>query len=239
VQFALGTYVDLDRVHVPSTFGHVTGNVFWQELGNDACGDCVWAGAAHEHMLYALATKRRLPRFTADSVVAEYSKVTGYIPGVPATDQGTDMSKAASYRRKVGLLDAAGDVHKIKAYAEIPIGNVDLLIKATYLFGAVGLGVQIPQSAIDQFDARQPWVPVQGSRNLGGHYVMLCGRNSRGFPMVVTWGRLQAVSAGFIEQYMDEAICYFSREYLTATGKTPELVDEARLDADLATLKSA
>ena len=35
----------------PKVFGHQSLIGAWNMLGNDRYGDCVWAGAAHEHML--------------------------------------------------------------------------------------------------------------------------------------------------------------------------------------------
>jgi hypothetical protein len=222
---------------VPPVFGHIrSNNIDWRMLANDKCGDCVWAGAAHETIVYAVAQGRPIPNFTDEAILAQYSEQTGYRPGDDSTDQGTDMEAAAKYRRNVGLLDADGVRHKIRAYTEISVGSARgfaLLLQAVYLFGAAGIGLQLPSSAMDQFDAGQPWTVQPRSKNEGGHYVSVVGRNSRGNIMLVTWGKLQAATPQFLQNYMDEACCYFSEEYLSAQGLSPELIDVARLDADL------
>ena len=58
----------------------------------------------------------RTVTFNNQSVLKDYSAVTGFNPNDPNTDQGTDMQVAASYRRKTGVLDAAGKRHKVIAY---------------------------------------------------------------------------------------------------------------------------
>jgi hypothetical protein len=74
----------------PKVFGHqdlIAGN--WQMLGNDHYGDCVWAGAAHETILWNKEADRTVA-FNNQSVL------TGFNPKDPNTDQGTDMQVAAS-----------------------------------------------------------------------------------------------------------------------------------------------
>jgi hypothetical protein len=246
ISFKLENLVNTEALPpLPAVFGHVNNHVVWGELGNNECGDCVWAGAAHETMAYALAQHRKMPVFDTQTVVAQYSEQTGYNPdwadmdGVNPSDQGTDMQSAASYRRKTGLLDAAGVRHQITAYAAIPVGRGKtplMLLYSAYLFGACGLGLQLPASAMDQFDKGQPWSVVRGSPNEGGHYVPVLGRNSRGNVLIVTWGRIQAVTQDFIHEYMDEGVAYFSKEYLNAEGISPEMFDSARLASDLKTV---
>ncbi len=238
ISFKFPTYFDLSSLPpVPPVFGHIHSNTTpkWGILGNDLAGDCVFAGAGHESMAWALAQRRPVPRFTDEIIVQQYSEQTGYVIGDDSTDNGTDMQEAASYRRKTGLLDADGVRHKVKAYVEIPMGAqmIDQVLHAAYLFGAAGVGLQLPQSAMDQFDAGQPWTTVKHSKNLGGHYLPCVGRSSAGNLILVTWGKLQAATPEFLQAHMDEACAYLSDEYLDAKGISPEMIDSARLDADL------
>lgn len=238
VTFKIDDYIYLANIRPPRVFGHVSATTAWGQLGNDKAGNCVWAGAAHETMIWTGAVRRPVPPFTDDSALKDYSRFTGYILGDDITDEGTDMSEAAKLRRQVGITDAEGKLHQIKAYAALPAGDVDTLAKATYLFGATGVGVTLTQTALDQFDNRQPWYVVKGrQRARGGHYVPCVGRNSRGNFMFITWGRLQAAEPAWVERYMDEGLAYFSDEYLHETTKlTPENFDSASLLKDLASL---
>lgn len=238
IKFKLSTFVDKAALPKrPAKFGH-QGLVTepWGVLGNDNAGDCVWAGAAHETMLWC-KTAGVTAHFDDHSVLSDYSIVTGYNPADPNTDQGTDMAVAASYRRKTGVVDAQGKRHQVAAYLEIAVGDIEQIKLATYLFTAVGIGFNFPTSAMTQFNAGKPWTVVKGSRIDGGHYVPVCGYDSR-YLYVVTWGKVQKMSLGFAEKYMDEAVAYVSLEMLTG-GKSLEGFDAAALQADLAALKAA
>src|SRR5882757_1904530 len=87
----------------PKTFGHQKLQTTWGMLGNDKYGDCVWAGAAHETMLWNKEASKTVT-FTDNEVLSDYSAVTGFNPSDPNSDQGTDMQVAASYRRKTGII---------------------------------------------------------------------------------------------------------------------------------------
>jgi hypothetical protein len=224
----------------PANFGHdaVVGN--WQMLGNDTVGDCVIAGGLHETMLWTANGSVEATMSTA-AAIKNYSAITGYRPsagpvGDNPTDQGTDMQVAASYRRRKGLVDAAGKRHKVGAYLAIDPGDLEQHFLAIYLFGAIGIGLNFPDSAMTQFRAGQPWTVVNGAKIEGGHYVSGIARRG-GNLIVVTWGREQVVDAGFLAKYNDESIAYVSAEYLRA-GKSPEGFDADQLNADLAAITS-
>lgn len=202
----------------------------WGLLGNDQYGDCVWAGAAHETMLWNKEANADVS-FTPQSVLSDYSAVTGFNPNDPNTDQGTDMQVAASYRRNTGVLDANGNRHQVAAYVAVAPGNVAELKQAVYLFGAIGIGIQFPDSAMTQFNSGKPWTVVRGAQIEGGHYVPAVGYDAR-YVYVVTWGRVQKMTWGFFKKYCDEAVAYVSTEALT-NGKSLEGFDAATLQQDL------
>jgi hypothetical protein len=116
VSFKFSRYFDLAALPTPPRrFGHYQKVQQWGELGNDIAGDCVWAGAGHETMLWNAANKRPI-NITAANSLSDYSALTGYSPSKPFSDRGTDMSDAADYRRKTGIVDAAGIRHTVDAY---------------------------------------------------------------------------------------------------------------------------
>lgn len=206
----------------------------WGMLGNDRFGDCVWAGAAHETMLFnAMAGKT--VQFSEDSVLSDYSAVTGFNRNDPNSDQGTDMREAADYRRKVGVIDANGVRHKVGAYVFIRTDSYEDFLDAVWLFGAVGLGIEVPASAMSQFRAGQPWSVVPGSPIEGGHYVPIVA--DRAMPIVLTWGKAQPMMARFWRKYCTAAVAYISEEMLTG-GKTLDGFDLDQLNKDLALLNA-
>jgi hypothetical protein len=234
VTFRLRDYLPVSALPTPpTTAGHQTLVADWQMLGNDEYGDCVWAGAAHETMLWNKEANH-VVMFTETTVLSDYSAVTGFKPSDPNSDKGTDMQVAASYRRKTGVLDGSNKRHQVAAYLAITPGNKEELKQAIYLFGAVGVGIEFPASAMTQFHAGKAWTVVSGSKIEGGHYIPACGYDGS-YVYIVTWGKLIKMSWGFFAKYCDEAIAYVSAEMLTA-GKSPEGFNVTQLQTDLAQL---
>ena len=215
---------------LPATFGHESLISYWGMLGNDNYGDCVWAGAAHEVMLLNKEANVDVS-FTDASVLSDYSAVTGFNPNDPASDGGTDVQVAAAYRKSTGVLDAAGKRHTVAAYISIDPTNLTHLYYAGYLFGPVGIGIQFPSTAMDQFAAGQPWDVVPGATIDGGHYVPLVGRQADGLH-VISWAKDQIMTENFLHTYCDEAVAYVSQEALI-NQKSPEGFDYDQLIQDL------
>jgi hypothetical protein len=238
VKLKFGTYFNIKNLPpVPLSFGY--GSRMgqqriheWGMLANDTVGDCVLAGAAHETMLFRADVGPEYPSFSNEAVLSDYSAITGYDPNNPDTDKGTDMQAAAAYRQKTGVIDADGVRHKIDVYAELNMGDLAL---ATFLFGAVGVGVNITQSAMDEFQQGEVWTQT-GGKVLGGHYIPCVGRNTRGNWLFVTWGRLHAATPRWLNVNMLGAIAYFSRERLSSEGLSPQGYDAATLNDDFQAL---
>jgi hypothetical protein len=212
----------------------------WGMLGNDQYGDCVWAGACHEHILQTGAKRpggvRPPPAtFTDQTALTDYATTTGFNPNDPTTDQGTNVHEAMSYRQHTGILDATGARHKIGAYVSVTPRDVTELLQAAYLLETVGIGIQFPQSAMTQFDQGQPWKIVSGSPVEGGHYIPVVGYRS-GMLEVITWGKLQRMTISFYQRYCDEAWGYVSQDMLQGTTTSPRGFDMATLQNDLAQL---
>jgi hypothetical protein len=235
VSLRLKKYIDYSRLPVPpASFGHDTPISAWGMLANDQWGDCVWAGAAHETMLWRQMAGSPPVVFMDAQVLSDYSSVTGFA-FTDATDQGTDLQVAASYRLKTGIVDAAGVRHKIEAYIGIDAGDIQGLLASAYLFGAVGVGVVFPDSAMLQFDSKSPWNPVPGSVIEGGHYIPLVARRN-GRCVFVSWGQEQDGTDAWVNQYNDENVAYLSEEVLSG-GKSIEGFDLDQLKYDIAVLK--
>jgi hypothetical protein len=233
VKFKLANYLVKAKLPTPpKVFGHQPLIGAWNMLGNDRYGDCVWAGAAHETMLWNKEAARTVT-FNNESVLKDYSAVTGFNPNDPNTDQGTDMQVAASFRRKTGVLDAHSKRHKVIAYLALPPGNPDQLALAIYLFGATGIGIKFPNTAMDQFNAGKPWDVAKNAKIEGGHYIPGVGRDAKGNFVVVTWGKIQLMTPRFYKKYCDEVVAYVSEEALTTGGKTLEGFNLAELKKDL------
>jgi hypothetical protein len=235
----------IDRTKLPAypkVFGHEALIPAWQMLGNgpddsvapgfQGAGDCVFAGGDHETMLWNVEGGHPIT-VTGKQTISDYSAVTGYVIGDDSTDQGTETRTALDYRRKTGLIDTKGNRHKIGAYVALEPGNIQHLYEALYLFGAVGIGVRFPGSAMDQFNAGKPWSVVSSATVEGGHYIPLVAL--RGNIVCVTWAQLQQMTLGFYRKYCDECFAILSPEMLVS-GKSLEGFDIQALQADLAAL---
>lgn len=218
----------------PKAFGHenLIAEGKWGMLGNADRGDCVWAGAAHETMLWNAMAGKPVPEFNDECVLSDYSAVTGFDPNNPdATDNGTDMREAMKYRQNVGIVDASGTRHKIGAYVWLPVGNFEMFLEATWLMGACPIGIQVPRSAMDQFNSGHPWDKTIFNNEIeGGHYIP--GVSMRSYAQIVTWARLQNMTKAFYLKYCNAACAVISEEML-ASGKSPEGFDLAALMVDL------
>lgn len=235
VKLKFGAYFNTAQLPaVPVRFGHPELIRDPGMLANDSVGDCVWAGAAHETMLLRAAAGFAPPPFKDENVLADYAACAGYNPADESTDQGTDLQQAASYRRKTGIIDANGERHKIDIYAALEPGNLEQIALAVVLFGCVGIGVNLPSSAEEQFTYGEPWSFVSGDKPVGGHYIPLVGRNSLGNFLIVSWGRLHACTPKWLESAMDEGLAYISLERLNAKGLSPQGYNEAALRDDFA-----
>lgn len=215
----------------PASFGHETliPTTQWGMLGNDRAGDCVFAGGGHETMMWNKEAGVDTV-FSTTNTLADYSAVTGYNPRDPSTDQGTITRDALSYRQKTGLLDAKGKRHKIAVYAAIDPKDWTTMMTALYLFGAVGIGIEFPESAMSQFNAGKSWTVVKGSKIEGGHYIPLVGHRTS--TKLVTWGKCISATQAFIQTYCDEAWACISEEALIQ-GRSLEGFDDKALIADL------
>jgi hypothetical protein len=235
VKLELRKYISLSQLPTPpSDFGEESLIGDFGMLGNADWGDCVWAGAAHETMLWNKEAGRDAP-FDDGCVLSDYSAATGFNPADPSTDQGTDMQQAAAYRQKTGIVDAQGNRHKVGAYLAIAPGSIYEHMIAAYVFGSVGVGIEFPGSAMDQFSNEQPWSVVHGATIEGGHYIPIIGRSNLRF-QVVTWAKVQAMDDDFLYKYRDESIVYLSEEFMSG-DKSINGFDLDQLKHDLSQLR--
>lgn len=228
-----GTYFDAATLPtVPQAFGHYDDipPKSWQILDNDRVGDCTIAGAMHAIMLWNRVAGTFV-KFTALDAIDDYRDACGYVPGDASTDTGGDMVSVAAYWKSTGMRDWQANRHKIAAYLHIDASNLEHVHAAAYLFGAVGLGVQLTSSSESQFTAGAPWSVVAGDSADDYHYVPLVGRDAQ-YSKVITWGALQNVEAAWLAANLKEVVAVVSAEYL-ANGKSPEGFDIVALQNDL------
>jgi hypothetical protein len=172
--------------------------ITWDMLGNDAVGDCTCAEVGHQINQLTWYGSGTEVKPTTTQVLAFYSAITGYNPAKPSTDQGAYIQDVLAYWRKNGLIG-----HKIVAYASVDVSKAVEVKQAIALFGSLNIGMNFPDSAMDQFNAGAVWDVVKGARIEGGHCVMAVGYDAAGVD-IITWGAHARVTWAFWRKYVDE-----------------------------------
>ena len=210
----------------------------WGMLANDQWGDCVFAGNGHIIEQQTALGEGSEITVTDQEALLEYSLVTGFDPhagppGSNPTDQGALIQDGLADLRKNGL---AGQ--KIAAFARVSQASQAELKTALAELGAVSLGVNLPQSAMDQFDAGQPWTVSGDGTILGGHCIVAFGYDAQ-YVHIVTWGKVVPVTWDWLHAYCEEAWAVVSAMWAGRGGKDPEGVDLHSLGAEFAALTGA
>lgn len=221
-----------------SAAGLFPGTDKWEMLGNDNYGDCVWAGGDHEEevLLHLGVPTDTTAEFSQETALADYASCTGFNPDDPNSDQGTDMGVAMKYRRHTGLLDINGSRHKIGAYLALEPGNFNELLRAMHAFAVVGIGIEFPDYAMDQFNANKAWTYVKGQpAPTEGHYIPGVGRPLSEAIYIITWARKMQMSMGFYQHYNDESYVYVTQEDLV-NGVSPAGYDFSELNAIISSM---
>ena len=193
----------------------------WGMDGNDNWGDCTLAEIDHAEKSNQVVAGNTEVVSTTKEVLAAYSAVTGFDPNDPSTDQGAVMQDVRNYWRKNGVT-LGGKPRKILLFAELnnPTKNINLVKLAVEQFGEVGLGINFPDSAMDQFDQGEPWDVVAGATIEGGHAIALVGFDEEYF-YIVTWGEVHKMTLAFFTKYVDEAWIQINEDFVNAkSGST-------------------
>jgi hypothetical protein len=205
----------------------------WGMDGNDQYGDCVFADCAHQEMLRT-ANVGTIWIPSVQEVLALYSACTGFNPSDPSSDNGADELSVIEYLTKTGW-----NGRKLDGHANLDPTQTEQLKWAVCIFGASRLGVNLPQSAMDQFNADQPWDYAGDDSPIGGHDVPLVKYVGDMF-FVVTWGKLQPVTPGFMAAsypdgtpYVEEAHAELALDWINAMGSSPSKLNLSQLVADL------
>jgi hypothetical protein len=212
-------------------------------------GDCTIADSAHQEMLRT-ANVGTIWIPTVDQVLGLYAVIQGYT-GNPAdvnavaayleqNDNGADELTVIQYLTRTGW-----NGRKLDGHANLDPTQLDQLKWAVCLFGASRLGLNLPDSAMDQFNNGQPWDYVAGAQLDGGHDVPLVKYDASTY-YVVTWGQLQPVTPAFMTAkysdgtpYVEEAHAELALDWMNAAGTTPSNLDLAQLVSDLSAIVDA
>jgi hypothetical protein len=209
-------------------------------FGNDRAGDCVQAGAAHAEQIWTHLTARPFG-VTDKDVLDWYSALTGYNQLTGDNDNGTDMLSACTAWRSPSIHDAdAPYPHKysVSGFTEVNVANAPEVRYATWQFGGVYLGAQLPLSAQNQMG--DVWDVITGPDaqpgSWGGHCIWVNAYDADTLTCV-TWGTEQKMTWNWFHTYADEAYAILARTWCfgpaSGAGQAPSGFAFAKLKADL------
>jgi hypothetical protein len=222
-------YVIPDRADLPVSpekifYEYKVSDSVWAStmFGNDTAGDCVLASFFHMAMNIDAHNDGIKSIPTAADVLALYYKLTG------GADTGLDIANTLEVARTDGLLG-----RKILAWMAVDWTDADKTKLAIALTGGLDVGVQIFQSAEDQFDASKPWnLPNTGPLQ-GGHSIPYLGKGTAG-ETCITWATRQPTGESWFQANCDEAYVLIFPEWLEAAGRLPSFtLDLDALTADI------
>jgi hypothetical protein len=225
----LGTAPTISDDYVSAVTAATGGD--WGILGNDQYGDCVPADDGH-YLMLRTANTGTIVIPTEAQVLALYSAETGFNPADPNTDQGTDETSDCEFMVSTGFLG-----HKADATTALDPTNLNNIKWCIQLFGGIKFGVNLPQSAMDQFDAGKPWGVVEKDGGIIGGHDVLGVKYDGTFFYVVTWGRLQIVDPAWILKYVEEAHALLFADWIAQNGTAPSGLDLQALISDLSQIE--
>lgn len=203
---------------------------------NDTVGCCTVAGPGHLIMnMTAHQGKMIVP--TDEQIIEAYSAVSGYNPeltdddGNNSTDQGAAITDVLDYWQTQGI---AG--HKILGWVQFNHKSKLQSDLATWLFGGIDVGVDLPRLAMEQFDDGETWHPTQSDGGIEGGHCIVSGNYGKIGRKFVTWGKFQEATEDWISCYVDEAYAVISDDWFDTVGIAPNRFNKDELWKDLKAL---
>jgi hypothetical protein len=194
------------------------------DLGNAGIGLCALAAPAHK-VRWLDQLNKRTPRVDTAKTIAQYSELTGYVPGDESTDNGTYALDVFKAWRKGGLFG----LPPIEAFAQVDVTYPGEVAKATFLAGGVFLCLSLPKRVAsgDPRDVDIWDVPSDGDfgGDLGGHMVWLHGNACN------SWGRQICITDELIAARTYDAFVTFGPDDFLPNGRAYSGLDAEGLRA--------
>ncbi len=191
-------------------------------FGNDEYGDCTRASQGHAVVTQERSSSQHEIPITTDQILEAYWRVSGGV----GVDNGAYELDALNDWRNIGIgRERDGSTHRIYAFAAVDWLDQAEVEWAHFVFGGLKVCAGLPLSAADQLHEGKDWTVTTGSRSnfgsWGGHSMYSCGYDPMGL-YVWTWGRLQRMTWGWVNRYVDETYAVISEDYIRRGGKTPQ-----------------
>jgi hypothetical protein len=236
----LADYIHPEVANPPAAVSRPHPGFQWGMLANDTIGDCVIAMMLHSIEDFHLDAGTPVPAFTDQDAISVYSAITGYVPGDPSTDKGTDEGQAMQYWESPGLAveETGGQPHTIAATVAVNPRNLKECRIAIDEFVDLQIGIALPISAQGQTE----WTVVGDGKtgnsapgSWGGHGIPYREYDAETFACV-TWGAELLLTVPFHTDYAQEAHVVVTQEMLSNKGIGPSGVNWDELVADIKAL---
>lgn len=194
---------------------------------NDTYGDCVIAGKYHAEGVWSANEGGTAVTGSDQEVYSAYQTICG--PG----DNGCVITDVLDYFKNKGL-SFNGVTKKIDGYVAIDWTNKLQVQVALYLFGAITIGINLPEA----WTSSAIW-DVTNTQIVGGHDVTVVGYNSQGV-QISSWGRVYTITwpAFTDRRWLEESYAILAPDWYSKANVSPCGVDLSTLQADLAKLGS-
>lgn len=207
----------------------------WPMWCNDRLGCCTQVSVASAIRTWTGAAQAPV-ELTDDQVVANYSAEAGYVPGIPATDQGAVEADVLHRWCRDGYERPGQTRDYLTAYGCITPSDTPSVRRAIAMLGGLYIGLTLPAFACEEDG---DWIisPEADNRIAGGHAVWVHGYDPD-WLYLNTWGAERRMAWDFFRQYCDEAYGLISRQNWTTihgispVRETPDaLIEELRATA--------
>ena len=233
--FRLAKYIDKSILPVPpARVDYSTKISDWKMLANDKLGCCTCSAILHMIMLWASQSGAPVPDFTDQDAIDLYSKLCGYVPGDPSTDNGGVMLDILKAWRQAPIHGC-----ELVAFTAVDPTNWQEVKIAHDLFGSLYSGVALPVEAQNE----TIWTSTSGAPGTwGGHCIPSDAYAEKGGWSCavdleqITWGGKQKMTPKWFAKYCDELYAPITPLWLDAMGKAPNGFNIDQLKADLAAL---
>jgi hypothetical protein len=212
-------------------------------MANDTLGDCTCAAFYHAIQVWSFNSEKKIETEPDVDVVDLYEQACGYNPKQGGEGPGGNEQHVLTYILKQGApFGPRGQQrHKITAFVEVDVKNLDNIKRAIYDHGVAYIGFNVPQYIMPP-DAPPLSVwdvePKADNTIVGGHAVVLAGYNANG-ARVISWGQYYTMTWAFFEKFVDEAYAIADPEWINKTNLTPGGLTIQQLEQAMQALRAA
>lgn len=200
--------------------GRLWGNMF--NAGPGATADCVEAAVIHSIQYMTYAASGSMAPFVDQDALNLYELWTGYTPGDPRTDRGSDLDTGLEVWATTGITDDMGVTHKALETLVLTTGDPAQLAAASYLLGPVIFGLNLCTVWQKALGNSAIWDTVASPSYVSGHVATVIGRSTNGNFIVVTFGGLVQMTVAGFQQFTSGTRAVVSADYANpSTGKSP------------------